>query len=466
MIAATASTIASWCNAKLVGHDCDIRGVGIDSRSIGQGSLFVALPGERVDGHRFVGSAFANGAGAALVDESRLEELLNELKSSDVALLASNDVLSALANLAHAWRQQTFVSMVAVTGSNGKTTVKEMLSAVFRRVGTTHATSGNFNNHIGVPLTLLAMEPTDRYAVVEMGANHPGEIAALTEIAQPQVGVITQCAPAHLAGFKTVDGVARAKAEIYEGLPAAGTAVINADDAYASLWRKIAGHCKQLTFGLSNAADVYASDLKASAEGTRFDLCFEQSQTPVQLNLAGEHNVRNALAVAAAAIACHVELDAIAAGLSDVQPVGGRMQPRRGLGGATIIDDTYNANPVSLQAGLAVLATRGGERWLVLGDMAELGDEEREFHREAGRLARAHGVTRLYGCGQLTSETVSSFGQDGRHFRCRGALSESVRADLDAQSDAEGVTILVKGSRSAGMEAVVRAITVSNGGSR
>lgn len=452
MMRSTTTQIARWVGGELVGDERSVTGCSIDSRQVEAGMMYVALAGERVDGHAFITHAQRNGASGAIVERQRQFEI-----PPGFPVIYVDETLRALSDLASGWRERITCPVVGVTGSNGKTTVKEMLTAIFRRCGRTHSTPGNLNNHIGVPLTILGMDVDDQFAVVEMGANHPGEIAALSRLAQPQVGVITLCAPAHLEGFESIDGVARAKGEIYEALPDDGVAVINADDAYAPMWRKLAGARRHISFGLNAGADVCAKAMKLDGQGARFTVVTEHEQREVRLPLAGEHNVCNALGAIAAALGCGVSLDQAILGLGTVEPVPGRLQPRRGLAGATIIDDTYNANPSSLKAGLEVLNTNVGERWLVLGDMAELGGDERDYHREAGALAKRSGVSRLYGCGPLSQEAVVAFGSSAKHFDCRSALQQSLRADLK-DCDAGPVTVLVKGSRSAGMEAVVDAI--------
>jgi len=331
-----------------------------------------------------------------------------------------------------------------------------MLASILSGQGAVLATLGNLNNDIGVPLTLFRLGAAHRFAVVEMGANHVGEIAGLAAVAAPTVGIITQCAPAHLEGFGSVDAVARAKGELFEGLAAGGTAVINADDSYAPLWRGLAGNRRQLTFGTELTADVSAA-CELGPETSRLDLKTPRGNVTVRLALPGRHNVMNALAASAAAVALDMPLDLIKTGLESMKAVSGRLQIRAGSGGVRIIDDTYNANPASLAAGLAVLAGFGRRRWLVLGDMAELGEEAEAYHRDVGRLAGEAGVERIYATGTLSRAASEAFGPEGRHYDSQAALTEALRADLTG-----AVTLLVKGSRSSGMERVVAALAAES----
>jgi UDP-N-acetylmuramoyl-tripeptide--D-alanyl-D-alanine ligase len=350
--------------------------------------------------------------------------------------------------------------VAAVTGSNGKTTVKEMVAACLRAAlrgagqeeAGVLATAGNLNNDIGLPLTLCRLDAGHRFAVVELGANHPGEIARLAHLARPEVGVVTQCAPAHIEGFGSIEGVAAAKGELFEALPAGGTAVINADDQFSGLWRTVASHCSQLTFGLGTRADV-TGRYRLEGGGTRLELATPVGGCEVRVPLPGVHNVMNALAAAAVGLALDLPLEAIARGLAATPTVKGRLVPHSLPGGATLIDDSYNANPTSLAAALAVLEGIEGRRWLVLGDMAELGTESAEFHAEAGRAAGRAGVERILAIGPESAAAVEAFGGCGRHFERVEDLVGSLTAALEP-----GVTVLVKGSRSMGMERVVSAL--------
>jgi UDP-N-acetylmuramoyl-tripeptide--D-alanyl-D-alanine ligase len=434
--------VAAATGGRLAGQDALVEGNGTDSRSIDPGALFVALVGERADGHDFIAAARARGAGGALVARPHGEDL----PTVQVA-----DTRRALGALTASWRARFDLGLVGVTGSNGKTTVKEMTASILRQAGPTLATEGNLNNDIGVPLTLARLAAEHRFAVVEMGANHPGEIAGLCALARPAVGVITQCAPAHLEGFGSVEGVARAKGEIVQGLAADGTAVLNADDRFVGLWRELAGQRRVIAFGLEHPAEVWAEWLP-DGDGSRVELATPAGRTALRLALPGRHNVMNALAAAAAALALGVDLSAVVRGLAAVRSVKGRLQVRSS-GTLRVIDDTYNANPGSVAAALEVLGGYPGRRWLVLGDMLELGAAAEAYHRQAGARARDSGVERLYAVGPLAALAVEGFGSGARHFPDHAALIEALVRDASASA-----TVLVKGSRSMGMERVVRAL--------
>ena len=422
------------------------RGVSTDSRGDCAGTLFVALRGPSFDGHDYVAAAARAGAVAAVTewpgDEGGLPRLV------------VRDARGALERLAVEWRRRFDVPFAAVTGSNGKTSVKEMIASILRVRHPTLATAGNLNTDIGLAATLFGLDPEHRRGVVEMGANHAGEIAGLARVCAPRVGVVTQCAPAHLEGFGSVEGVARAKGELFESLPPDGVGVVNADDRFAGLWSRLLGSREVVRFGLRNPADVRGS-FAPSEHGSRISLVTPAGETAVELALPGRHNVMNALAATAACLALGEPLAAVREGLEAMRPVPGRLCLRPLAGGSVLIDDTYNANPGSLRAALDVLADRGGERWLALGDMAELGDEGRGLHREAGRLARERGVVRLYGLGPLAAEAVRAFGPGGRGYPSHDALTAELRADLGERSP---ITLLVKGSRSTAMERVVQAL--------
>jgi UDP-N-acetylmuramoyl-tripeptide--D-alanyl-D-alanine ligase len=351
--------------------------------------------------------------------------------------------------------------VIGVAGSNGKTSTKEMTAAIMARSGACLATRGNLNNHIGVPLTLLRLASEHRCAVIEMGANQTGDVAALVELAAPTIGLITNAGAEHLEGFGTLEAAARAEGEMVEGLPAAGTAVINADDPYAPLWRGLT-RAQVVTFGMSPDAAWRAEGVhfKVDVQGfrTRFTLVSPHGSAAVMLELAGRHNVMNALGAAAAAAAAGASLEHIVTGLATVRAVPGRLQFKRALGGAWLIDDSYNANPSSVRAGIEVLAQLDGKKWLVLGDMAELGDFATESHAEIGAFARTHGVERLFATGALTAGAVESFGAGGEWFPDAQALAAALIARADA-----GVRMLIKGSRMNRLERVVEALTQAAG---
>jgi UDP-N-acetylmuramoyl-tripeptide--D-alanyl-D-alanine ligase len=446
----TLATAAAVLDGTLHGADVAFTGVSTDTRSIARGDLFVALTGPRFDGHAFVAEAAGKGAVGALVARA---------VAGDVPQVQVADTRLALGRLAAHWRQHFRIPLIAVTGSNGKTTVKNMIAAILGETGRGIATQGNLNNDIGMPLTLLRLRDGDRYAVIEMGMNHPGEIDYLTKLARPTIALINNAAAAHLAGLGSVEAVARAKGEIYAGLGDDGIAVINADDAYADLWRGLAAPHRCLSFGLDRPADVSA-DFALDAAGSTIHLRTPQGGITMRLSLLGRHNVMNALAASSAAQAAGASLADIQAGLEKLKAVSGRLEVKRGAGGARVLDDTYNANPGSLAAGVEVLKSSGGERVLVLGDMGELGEAAGEIHRRVGELAKRLGIERMYAVGELTREAVSAFGEGARHFSSHEALVEELRRHMHAD-----MTVLVKGSRSSRMERVVAGIVDdTNGG--
>jgi UDP-N-acetylmuramoyl-tripeptide--D-alanyl-D-alanine ligase len=400
--------------------------------------LFAALGGSTCDGHDYVEQALANGAVAALVSRDLQVES---------ALLRVPDVLKALGALAGGWRSQCTARVVGITGSNGKTTVKEMITSILARTGRVLATEGNFNNELGLPLTVFRLDPADDYAVLEMGASNPGDIAYLAAIAKPDVGVITNVGPAHLKGFLSIEGVASAKGEMYAALPASGTAVINAAEPWVDAWRQVS------TAGTTSYFNGADSDVKSRREDGEVFVETPAGEFPLRLNLPGEHNIGNALAATAVCLALEVPLQEIAAGLEAVKPVPGRLAIAPSKFGWTVIDDTYNANPASLYAALQVLAGQGGEPWLVIGDMKELGADSRKMHAEVGDAARILGVKKLFAVGKASKATVDAFGPGGTHFPSRESLIEALHAELRP-----GIACLVKGSRSMGMEYVVEAI--------
>ena len=422
--------------------DLAFTGITSDSRKIIPGMLFAALPGQTFDGHDHVDQAMERGAVAALV---------NRAVNTDLPLLKVADVLAALGTLAGSWRTQCSAKVVGITGSNGKTTVKEMVASILRQQGRVLATDGNFNNELGLPLTLFRLEQTHDYAVLEMGASNPGDIAYLAAIARPEVGLVTNIGPAHLQGFINEEGVARAKGEMFAALPADGTAVMNAEESWLELWQSINKAGTIYYFGGSAAGHITARELDGEIL-----VSTPVGEYSLQLPLPGEHNLTNALSATAVCLALDVPLDNIKAGLEAVKPVPGRLSLVSSKSGWTVIDDTYNANPASLYAALQVLSKQGGEPWLVLGDMKELGADSRKMHAELDDAARSLGVTRLFALGDASAATVDAFGEMAAHYSSRDGLIEDLRSQLKP-----GVACLVKGSRSMGMEHVVNAI--SNG---
>ncbi|HET9474494.1 MAG TPA: UDP-N-acetylmuramoyl-tripeptide--D-alanyl-D-alanine ligase [Steroidobacteraceae bacterium] len=443
----TLAAFARACDAELVGADRAYTGVSTDTRTLKPGELFVALRGPRFNANDFVAAAEAAGAAGAVVD-TRLERAL--------AQVVVRDTQTALTQSAAAWRAQFSLPIVGVAGSNGKTTVKEMIAAILERRGATLATRGNLNNHIGVPLTLHRLDSGHRHAVIEIGANHPGEVAALVKLTRPTVGLITNAGAEHLEGFGSIEGVARAEGEMVAGLEPAASAVINADDAFAALWRGMT-RARVVTFGVANAADFSAHDLHTSIDAggfvTRFTLRAPQGTMPIELHLAGRHNVLNALCAAAAACGAGATLDEVRAGLATMRPVPGRLQFKTAPSGAWIVDDSYNANPSSMKAGIEVLAAVDARRWLVMGDMGELGDFAVESHGEIGRFARNNRIDRLFATGKLSALAVEAFGAGGEWFENTEALSRAVNAELTRE-----VCVLVKGSRSNRLERVVEVL--------
>lgn len=424
--------------------DCALAEVVIDSRKAVRGSLFVALQGARVDGHHYVAAAAQAGAAAALVQRRQ---------PVDLPQLVVADPLAALQQLAAAWRQTYRAPVIGVTGSNGKTTTKHLLRQICAARGEVLATDGNLNNHIGVPLTLSRLRPIHATAVIEMGANHAGEIAQLSGWAQPDIAIVTQAGDAHLEGFGSREGVAHAKGEIYSALRPGGTAIINADDAYAGLWQRLAGGAEILRFGLSPEAEVTAREIQIDASRTRFLLCTPAGQAPVRLPLPGQHNILNALAAAAAGHALGLPVGTIAARLDDTVPVAGRLRLLTAPSGACVADDSYNANPDSMRAGIDWLARQPGQRWAVLGHMAELGAESERRHHALGRYAAERRLDRCIAVGAPAAAIAEGFGAGGV------AVADTAAAIALLGRPGPEVTVLVKGSRSARMEAVVEALT-------
>lgn len=439
----TLSDFARACGGELIGPDRAYSGVSSDTRTIKPGELFVALRGPRFNANEFVGAAEKAGAAGAVVDV-RVD--------GPLAQILVGDTLDALTRASVAWRDGFKLPVVGVAGSNGKTTVKEMLAAILARAGNTLATRGSLNNHIGVPLTLHRLDPANRFAVIEIGANHPGEVAALVKLAKPTVGLITNAGAEHLEGFGSIEGAARAEGEMVADLPPEATAVLNADDDFIGLWRDMT-RARVVTFGLQKPADFRATDIHTSiADGfvTRFTMLTPAGNAPIELHLAGRHNVANALCAAAAAIAAGASLEDVRTGLATMRPVPGRLQFKTAPSGAWIVDDSYNANPSSMKAGIEVLSNVDARRWLVMGDMGELGDFASESHQEIGRFARNHRIDRLFATGKLAALAVETFGPGAQWFSDTDALSRAVNAELSRE-----VCVLVKGSRSSRLERVV-----------
>lgn len=434
-------TIAKLFNRSLP-QDTLITGICIDSRKVKPGNLFIALCGEHFDGHDFIADAVAQGAVAVIC--SRVNQQLA------VPEIVVKDTVKALARLATHYRKSIHCPVIALTGSNGKTTVKEMIATILPKPA--HATPGNLNNHIGAPLSVLQLQAEHRYAVFELGANHPGEIAYTVAIVKPQVALINNIAPAHIEGFGSIDGVARTKGEIYQGLAEDGMAVINADDDYAHFWDELLANKKVLRFSLNKPADVYTLDLFFDDQGCgHFELGLPVGHASVVLRVPGEHTVRNALAAAACCYAVGISLEDIVEGLQQFRGVSGRMTFLSGRNQSIIIDDTYNANLRSVLAGIHVLATRQGRRILVLGDLGELGAWTQQHHEEIGHAAYRCGIDLLMTCGSHSEYSAKAFGATAKHYKDQEELAQDLLTKLDKDT-----TVLVKGSRAATMEKIVQ----------
>lgn len=437
------SQLAQPLSGRLLSTDAQFDRVVIDSRQVEPGSLFVALPGERTDGHAHLAQARARGAVAALVEHA-VDDPLPQLQVADSAY--------ALGQLAALARQAYIKPMVAITGSSGKTTVKEMLAAILRQRGKVLATRGNLNNELGVPLTLLELSAEHDFAVIEMGAAKAGDLTYSMNLARPQISVLVNATMAHVGRFGGPEQLAKAKGEIVTALPADGKAVLNLDSPWFETWYQTLAGRQAMVFAVENpSAELRAEDIGRNADGAvHFMLCQQAQRQPVQLALLGEHNVANALAAAAAALLLGFSLQEIADGLAQVQPVNGRTFARRGLQGALVIDDSYNANPASVKAAIDLLAGFPGTRVMVLGDMGELGEWEVSSHREVGDYARNQGLQALYTCGPLAALAAEAFGPGAQAFSDKTTLLDALRPQLD-----EDTRVLVKGSRSAAMEQVV-----------
>ncbi len=440
--------VASKLEAKAIGADVEFDSVSIDTRTLQRGDLFVALKGPTFNGHTFADTAFQKGACALVISEP---------VTSGLPALLVNNTREALGQIGQLNRAAFQGKVLAITGSAGKTTVKEMAAAILNQKGKVLATRGNFNNEIGVPLTLLRIAADDDYAVLELGASSIGEIAYTASMAKPDAAIITNAADAHIEGFGSLSNVVQAKGEIIDGLPEQGVAIINIDDLNAYKWLQRAGSRPVTTFSLSNKpeADFAARDIVVDATGAcQFVLLSPLGETTVKLHHLGKHNVANALAAAAGAMVLGASLDEIKTGLEEAMPVAGRMISQKGINDCRVIDDTYNANPESLRAAIDVLAMCQGRKILVLGDMAELGDEALRGHVDSARYALDKGVDELYAVGNLSSHAARMFSGFGHSFADKETLIAALVPAIDGDT-----TVLVKGSRSARMEQVVRAIT-------
>jgi len=453
------SDIARMTGGRLEGGDASIDALVTDTRTLADGGnagrLFVALKGENFDGHDHVAAAAGRGVGAALVS-----------RPLDIPLpqVVVADTERALANLAASVQRGRAAKVAAITGSNGKTSVKTLLLSILQAADSdVYANPGNRNNEIGLPLAVLDAPEQARFAVYEMGAGKPGDIAYLTAVVRPDVALVNNVAPAHLERMGSLLAIADTKAAIYDALPPQGVAVINADDAFAPYFAERAHGRRLLRFALDASADVTARELAVVAEGMRFTLVTPDGEVAITLSMPGRHNVRNALAAASLALGLGIPLAAIARGLDAARPVAGRLVPHTLAGGAVLIDDSYNANPGSLAAAIDTLAAGPGEGWLVLGDMRELGADAEAMHAEAGRRAKAAGIRRLFALGGLSAAAAKAFGEGGHEYGSHAELADALRAGLAREDGGAGIRILVKGSRGSAMDKIVTALLSEQG---
>ena len=439
------SQVADMAQGELCGEDAYITSVSTDSRHLHRGDLFVALEGERFDGHEFIDEQVEELAHGAMVHKQ---------VTTSLPIITVDNTLQGLTRWAKSWREIVDPKLVAITGSNGKTTVKQMVSNILSLAASTCSTQGNLNNHIGVPLTLLTLRERHVYAVIEMGANHFGEIDYLSCLVEPDIAVITNAGPAHLEGFGSIEGVSRAKGEIMNGLGANGIIVLNADDHYLSAWLAMAAEKKlnAVTFGFNAIADV--KGLHYSDNNLMLEVDGEQLE--VQLPFPGKHNACNALAAVAVAHQLQIDLTHIKNGLEHAHNVKGRLQAKKGIAGSVILDDTYNANPASLAAAMDVLCAQAKEPWLVIGDFGELGDDAKEMHFKIGSQAKSIGVKKLFALGELAKNAVSSFGDNAYHFDSHDQLSKKLVEELNSHC-----CVLIKGSRAMHMEDIVNRLLES-----
>lgn len=436
------SQLGSLFGAPSHPQDASFESVSIDSRTIEPGALFIAIKGENFDGHDFIQSAFQKGAVAAIVSTP---------VNTSSPLFIVKDTRLALGQLAAVHRSTFTLPLIALTGSNGKTTTKEMIASILRMAGETLATSGNLNNDIGAPLTLLKLNSQHQFAVIELGTNHPGEIAYSSQLAKPTIALITNVGRAHTAGLGSLEKVAAEKGQIYQALSVKGSAVINNDDAFAKDWLRQNHQRKIVTFGIQTPSDFMAEQISLNAEGfPAFKLVTPLGRIDIQLPLPGMHNVMNALAAAASTHEAGLSLSQIASGLETVQPVKGRLHLFKTRMGGRLIDDTYNANPNSVRVAIDFLSQFPGKKILVLGDMGELGENASEYHYEIGQFAKKKGIHALYTCGKLSLEASKAFGENAQHFPSQSDLIPALQLQLGPD-----VSCLIKGSRSAKMETIV-----------
>ena len=438
------ASLAQITAGRLLGADVPFTSVSTDTRTLNQDALFIALQGPNFDGHDYADVALERGAVAALVSREINVPLPQVLVP---------DVLKGLSEFAHTWRMQFSFPVIGVTGSNGKTTTKEMIGSIMKQLGEVLITRGNLNNHIGVPLTLLTLNNTHHSAVIEMGANHRGEIASLSRLSAPNIGIVTNAGDAHLEGFGGIEGVAAGKGELYLALPEYGVAIINADDQYAEQWRTHCSAQNLLSFGIDGPADFNAKNIAVHGDHSQFELHTPHGSIAIHLQLTGRHNVRNATGAAAAAYAAGATLEQIQAGLNTMRAVGGRLQLKPAVHGASLIDDSYNANPSSLRAGVDALRSLPGRHWLIMGDMLELGADAARLHAECGVYAKKAGIEKLFAVGVLAHHAVNAFGEGASWFTSLDALINAVESTMDSTT-----VVLIKGSRGSRLERVAIAL--------
>lgn len=441
------SQLAAITHGQLIGQDMFFETVNIDTRSLKSNELFIAIKGTNFDGHDFLPIAQQKQAVAAVVEHPT---------ASQLPQLVVSDTIEALGQLAAWHRQQFHIPVIAVTGSCGKTTTKMLIANILQQDHTVLFSEGSFNNAIGLPLTILKLKPEHQCMILEMGTNHFGEIAYLTQIGRPTVAAITNAGEAHLEAFKDTAGVSRAKGEIFQGLASDGVAIINIDDTFAPYWENLAAPRPIIRFGLVNSADFTAKNIVLNEEGkTSFILVTPQGEVSVQLPLLGRHNIYNALTAAACALAIGASLEAIQQGLTTAKAVKKRLNVYSTEAGAKIIDDSYNATPTSVKAALETLANQPGETMLVLGDMKELGPDAAKYHHTIGKMAQQLGISKLFTYGELSVITAKSFGDQATSFTDQAILIQALKKILHPQ-----MTVLIKGSRAMRMEHIVEAIVV------
>tara|TARA_R110000868_G_scaffold410505_4_gene698794 strand:+ start:23923 stop:25281 length:1359 start_codon:yes stop_codon:yes gene_type:complete len=452
MIQLSLSEVASATKGQLIGDDADFSGVSIDTRTLVQNNLYVAIKGESVDGHEYISQAIKAGASAVMVEHQ---------VDVSVPQIIVEDTTKALGALAKYWRQQFTIPFIGLTGSCGKTSTKQMLAAICQQVGNTLYSTGNQNNQFGVPLTLFRLDENVEYAVIEMGTDRPGEIAYLTDIVEPQVALITNIAAVHIAKtgrFDSVDKIFTEKSNIFSHLPNNGCAILNADDAYYPQWCERLSQVNRISFGLQSKADVSATDLSHNADlQYSFSLQTPVGSTDVHLSTIGKHNVENALAASAACIAIGLSLDDITTGLANIELVDRRLIRYHAVNDASVIDDSYNANVKSVPAVIEMLAQYPGKRIMVLGDMGEVGPTSQAEHARMGQLAKDLGIDSFYAYGEETQYSISAFGDNGFHFDSHEALSEQLIKQLNPHT-----TVLVKGSNGMMMYKIVEAIRIQD----